>query len=364
MVVLAVFFLAGIGFVQSDALERAAPQAVLSASSFVVPYYSPPMQLSLCGEPVPLHDQDVWERFDREFTIIVHSRAQVYLWLKRMERYFPSIESQLQQNRLPDDLKYVAVAESDLMQSANSPAGAAGPWQFISSTGRNYGLMQTPAIDERYDFGMATESAFRYLNDLHCMFRNWALALAAYNCGENRVKDEISRQKATNYYQLKLPLETERYIFRILAIKAVLENPEQYGYHLPAGAGYPERTVDRVNVQLLNPLPIQLVAEAAEITYREFKLLNPAFISDSIPAGAFMIATPKGKGRILESRLASIEEQARSEVKPLSHTVRKGETLSTVAALYKVRVKDILNWNDLKDGNTVQPGQNLKIMAP
>ena len=126
-----------------------------------VPYFELPENAELCGEAVPLESSDVRERFDREFTIVVQSHAQVYLWLKRTERYFPWIEKQLASRGLPDDLKYLAVAESDLMNSAVSHAGAAGPWQFMSNTANDYGITQSTAIDERYDFEKAASSGIQ-----------------------------------------------------------------------------------------------------------------------------------------------------------------------------------------------------------
>ncbi len=329
-------------------------------STVAVPYYHPPSRMELFGEPVPLVVQDVWERFDREFTLVVYNHAQVYLWLKRTERYFPRLEEQLRLYGLPDDLKYVAVAESDLMTTASSPAGAVGPWQFIAVTGRNYGLALTAAVDERHSFEAATDSAFRYLRDLQGLFRSWTLAVAAYNCGENRVKEEIGRQKTSDYYQLKLPLETERYIFRILAIKEVLSNPEKYGYRLPPGAGYPEIKVDKVSIALAAPMPIQTIAEAAGMTYREFKILNPAFISDAIPAGSFMVATPRGKGGALQNRLEQLKAADKDHPAYADYTVKKGETLSAIAAFYKVSVQDLRKCNNLAD-DKVEPGQTLKV---
>ena len=123
------------------------------------PYIAPPNSVDLCGEPVPLDRQDVYERFDKEFTLVVYNHAQVYLWLKRMERYFPAIEERLRYYGLPDDLKYVAIVESDLLPNACSPKGAAGPWQFMPSTGSAYGLAQRGSVDKRYDFERSTDSA-------------------------------------------------------------------------------------------------------------------------------------------------------------------------------------------------------------
>lgn len=266
----------------------------------LAPFYPTPTKMDLCGEPVPLHSQDVFERFDKEFTIILYNHAQVYLWLKRMERYFPWIEERLRRYNLPDDLKYVVIAESDLVPNVASNKGAAGPWQFMPSTGSSYGLEQRGSFDARYDFERATESALRLLEDLRKRHNSWAVAIAAYNCGDRRIFEEMRTQRVTNYYHLKLPQETERYVFRILAIKAVLGSPSQYGYSLPKGQGYPEHRLDRVTLSLPSPLPIQTAAEYAGITFREFKHLNPTLRSDTIPAGTIEIKVPEGKGATFE----------------------------------------------------------------
>lgn len=324
----------------------------------IVPVFQIPDQAELCGEAVPLQTADVRERFDREFTIVTHSHAQVYLWLKRMERYFPWIEKQLAAKGLPDDLKYVAVAESDLMASAVSQAGAAGPWQFMAGTAGTYGMNQSAGVDERYDFEIAAGCAFKYLTNLHNIFQNWTLAVAAYNCGEKRVQDEIRKQKASSYYTLKLPQETERYIFRILAIKEVLSNPEKYGYYLPRGAGYPAIPVERVNVSLPGPIPITAAAETCGITYREFKQLNPWLISDTIPSGSFVFKVPEGRGKEFEKGIDALK--AARQPTPVYHKVAKGETLEQISRKYNAAGQDICTWNGMKDKN-VRIGQLLKI---
>ena len=348
----------GVGFFREGKSGLPPPPAV--PATVVVPYYAPPVAMDFCGEPAPLNLQDSRERFDREFTIVVYSHAQVYLWLKRMERYFPWLEKKLAAEHLPEDLKYVAVAESDLMVSAASPAGAVGPWQFIRSTGSNYGLGQSNDVDERLDFEMATAAAFRYLQGLRGLFENWTLAVAAYNCGEKRVRDEMTRQNRSDYYSLKLPQETERYIFRILAIKEVLGNPERYGYFLPKGAGYPPLHTDSVNVNLPFPVPVQKVAETAGMSYREFKVLNPCLVSQNVPAGTRCLKVQEGKGKDCASGLESIKEEFRPRV--LNHKVGKGETLSGIAARYHVSEEQLREWNKIQ-GSKVRIGQSLRIVT-
>ena len=184
----------------------------------MVTYYPPPGRIDFCGEPVPLEHQEVLERFDKEFTLVVYNHAQVYRWLKRKERYFPWIEERLRRLNLPEDLKYVAIAEIE--PPLNAPE-------------------KRKSVDMRYDFERSPDSAFQYLGDLYRNFKSWPLAIAAYNCGEKRIMDECRAQGESDCYQMMLPQETERYVFRILAIKAVLSDPTRYGYELPKGAGYP-----------------------------------------------------------------------------------------------------------------------------
>lgn len=185
----------------------------------MAPYYRPPDRIDLCGESVPLEFQEVFERFDKEFTLIVYNHAQVYRWLKSKERSFPYFEERLRRLNLPEDLKYVALAESEPLPTALA--------------------LRKPA-EKRYDFSSSADSAFAYLGDLYRSFRNWPLALAAFHLGEKRMMEEVRAQGVTDYYHMRLPEDTERYVFRILAIKAVLTDPTRYGYELPRGAGRPQ----------------------------------------------------------------------------------------------------------------------------
>jgi hypothetical protein len=184
----------------------------------MVTFHPPPGRIDFCGEPVPLERQEVLERFDKEFTLVVYNHAQVYRWLRRKERYFPWIEERLRRLNLPEDLKYVAIAESE--PPLNAPE-------------------KRRSVDVRYDFERSPDSALQYLGDLHRNFKSWSLVLAAYNCGEKRIVDQSRAQGESDCYQMVLPQETERYVFRILAIKAVLSDPARYGYELPKGAGQP-----------------------------------------------------------------------------------------------------------------------------
>lgn len=329
-----------------------------SMPSGIVPYFRLPSEFTFCGESVPLKRPDIMERFDREFTIVVYSHAQVYLWLKRAERYFPWLEQQLKAKGLPDDLKYVMVAESDLLPGAKSSAGAAGIWQFIPSTGSNYGLRVANHLDERYDFEKATESALRYLTDLYNKFHSWTLALAAYNCGEDRVFREMSKQRVKSYYDLRLPNETERYVFRIMAIKEVLSNPEKYGYQYIKGTGYQPFQLEKVPVTLNDSISVVDLAEAAGLTYRQFLIYNPHIQSDTLPAGFYAFRVPPEQK---DSFGMKVEELKKRYVQQFRyHVVSKGESLVSIAKRYGVSVDDIKQWNQLKSNHVVK-GQTVKI---
>jgi hypothetical protein len=192
-------------------------QHPVSEGPTMVTYYHPPSRIDFCGESVPLENQQVLERFDKEFTLVVHNRAQVYWWLKRKGRYFPWIEERLRSLNLPEDLKYLAIAEIEPPLNAKEK--------------------RKPA-EMRYDFQQSPDGALLYLGDLYRSFKSWSLAIAAYKCGERCIMDASSVQGERAFYGMVLPEETERYVFRILAIKAVLSDPKRYGYELPKGAGY------------------------------------------------------------------------------------------------------------------------------
>ena len=267
------------------------------------PYYTFPTNLTLCGEPVPLHDRKFWEMMDREFTMAVYDRAQVLLLLKRSTRFFPYIESQLKAKGMPDDLKYLMVAESALRPVVFSNKGAAGHWQFMEKTGKRFNLRKNSQMDERLDLAKSTEAALSYLKLLYNLFGKWTLAMAAYNCGEERVKEEISQQGETDYYRLDLPQETERYIFRILTAKVILSDPAGYGYQLPDGYAYPPEVFDLVTFQLPNPVHLRDLARGCGSFYKEIKELNVELQGQTLSAGTHQLKIPPGKSSTCERNL-------------------------------------------------------------
>jgi hypothetical protein len=260
-----------IGVSASYAQTKAPPsagQAILEAIRINEP-------LDFCGEPVPLDDPDVRERLERELLVSLDNSDDIILWLKRANRYFPDVEKVLKAQSLPDDLKYITIAESSLRPLAFSNKGAAGYWQFIEGTGKKYGLEISGDIDERRNVHRATQAAVTYLKDLHDLFGSWTLAAAAYNMGEDGLKSEMLIQKVNNYYQLYLNQETQRYVFRILAAKIIMSNPERFGYSLSKSDLYAPRHSETVEIKASEPVPLHIIAGAANTYFKIIKDLNP-----------------------------------------------------------------------------------------
>ncbi len=270
------------------------PPTVAPGEIIHFPAFRVPEQLYLCGEAVPLNEPEVREELDREFIIVVWSRAQTTMWLKRAHRYFPEVEQKLRARLLPLDLKYVVVVESDLRLKAKSPAGALGPWQFIRPTAQRFQLKCNDTVDERLEFAAATDAALSYLEKLHQLFNDWPLALAAYNCGEARVQKAMAAQGVKSFYHLSLPEETERYVHRILAAKIILENPAAYGYDLPPDQLYEPLSYDEVSFTTSQEVPVRRLAEACGSYYKAIKSLNPWIKGSSLCAGTYRLKIPKG----------------------------------------------------------------------
>lgn len=190
-----------------------------------------PEPLDFAGEPVPLNDPDIRERTDREFLVNTYWQSNTLLLLKRAHKYFPMIEPILAKNGIPDDFKYLAVAESGL-QHVVSPAGAKGFWQIMEATGKEYGLEINTNVDERYHIEKSTQVACDYLKKWKEHFGSWTLTAAAYNAGPTRIQNYREVQKADGYYDLLLGEETGRYIFRILALKEIITHPNAYGFEV------------------------------------------------------------------------------------------------------------------------------------
>jgi hypothetical protein len=188
-----------------------------------------PDTLSFAGELVPLHSPDLRERLDRELLVNTYWQSNMMLLLKRANKYFPTIEKILKEEGVPTDLKYLSVIESGL-ENAISLAGAKGFWQIMRTTGKEYGLEVNSNVDERYHIAFSTQMAAQYLKKAKDKFGSWTLAAASYNRGMSGIQRNLNAQKVESYFDLLLGKETSRYVFRILAVKEIIENPSKYGY--------------------------------------------------------------------------------------------------------------------------------------
>lgn len=228
-----------------------------------------------CGEPLPMDNPDVKERLDAELLRNVYFHSQTILAIKRANAIFPVIEPIMREAGVPADLRYLAVAESNL-SNAVSPAGAKGVWQFMKGTAEQYGLEVNSEVDERYHLDKATVAACRYMKDLKNNLGSWTLAAAAYNGGPGRIRDERNKQRAQTFYDLNLAAdETMRYPFRIVAIKEVMQNPESYEYFVDKSHLYkPLTNYKSVKVQGAVDSWADFALQHG-VSYRLFKVYNP-----------------------------------------------------------------------------------------
>ena len=234
-------------------------------------YY--PSQMNFCGEKTPLHLSDVKERFDRELIVNANLHGSMIIITKRANREFPIIEPILKKYGVPDDFKYLAVAESALT-NATSSAGAKGFWQFMPATAKEYGMEVTDEVDERYNLIKSTEAACQYLLNAKNKMGSWTLAAASYNGGLAGVNRQITSQGEANYYDLLLTEETYRYVFRILALKEIMQNPVMYGFTYRQDELYSAVPTKKVEVDS-SITDLAAFAKEQGINYKILKIHNP-----------------------------------------------------------------------------------------
>jgi len=232
-----------------------------------------PAKIDFAGEKAPLNIADVHERLDRELLVNANLDATTVLIIKRANRAFPVIEPILKKYGIPDDFKYLAVIESGLVNVV-SPAGARGVWQFMPDTGKERGLEINDIVDERYHLAKSTEAACKYLQSAYAKFGSWTLAAASYNGGFGGVNKQITFQGVTNYYDLLLTDETARYVFRILALKEIMQHPVSYNFTVLPTELYPVIPVKTVDVTTSIP-DLAIFAKEQGINYKVLKIHNP-----------------------------------------------------------------------------------------
>lgn len=269
--------------------EMSQPELVSHDHSYKLPEM--PDTLEFCGERVPLYDRNVYERLERELIVNCYYHSSTLLILKRTGRYFPVIEEILEEEGVPDDFKYLAMAESGL-QNVTSGAGAKGVWQFIRSTGRREGLEIGSGLDERYNLEKATRAACNYLKKSKSEFGNWTTAAASYNRGEAGMRRALEDQHEDSYYDLFLNPETSRYVFRILAMKLIEQNPEKYNFQIEEDDYYKPISTYEVRVNSsIEDLPAY--AQKKGTNYKILRELNPWIRS-------YALSNRSGKSYVIE----------------------------------------------------------------
>ncbi len=239
-----------------------------------------PLELELFEMGIKIDNFDIKERLDKEIIVNTYYHSSTVQILERASRYFPMIERILKEEGMPDDLKYLCVIESALRQ-ATSPTGAKGFWQFMPATAKEYGMKINREIDERLDVEKSTRAACQYMKDANRKFDNWIMSAASYNCGVTGLKSYVKTQGINNFFQLHLNNETSRYVFRIMALKLLMENPEEYGF-------FPSK------MELYNPIDVRSVTVNKSITnladwaiengsnLHIVKVLNPWLIGNTL----------------------------------------------------------------------------------
>lgn len=258
--------------------EKDITEIIQKTESFQLPDL--PKSVSFCGEEFPLDNFDVRERLDKELIVNAYYHSSTIQGLKRANRYFPEIEKALKENGIPDDFKYLCLIESGLSQAV-SPAGAKGFWQFMPATAEEFNLTVNNQIDERLDVTKSTNAACKYLRKAQNKFNNWMLTAASYNAGMGGIQNAMEDQLVERYFDLHLNNETSRYVFRILAMKIIFENPEAYGFSKEQIELYEPIATRKIEVKEVIP-DLKKWAKENGSNYHMVKVLNPWILRDKL----------------------------------------------------------------------------------
>ena len=268
-----------------------------------------PETMEFCGEQVPLHLFYVRERLERELLVNTYRHSTTILQLKRTTRWFPVMEPIMEQYGLPEDFKYLAMIESELT-NAVSPSKAVGFWQFLEGTGKEYGLEINKEVDMRYNVEKETVAACRYLKDSYRKFGSWIAAAAAFNCGNGRISRTMDDQRVDSYFDMLLPEETQRYVYRILALKLITENPEKYGFQIGDNGWYRPYEYKTVTVTESIHNLMDFAFEQGT-NYKMLKYFNPWLRSNSLTVSAgksYDIKIPTGKYAETHKPMRNVDE--------------------------------------------------------
>ncbi len=281
-------------------------------------------------------------------------------WLIRSGRYMSMFRDVLKKEGLPPDLVHLVFVESGFNVNARSVSAAVGPWQFLRSTGRLFGLTVNQWVDERKDPEKSTVAAARYLKHLYAIFGDWPLALASYNAGEGTVLRAIKRQGTTNYWDLRLPRQTEDYVPQFMAVLAISREPEKYGFD----AVELDQPMNFDEVALRGSVDLRAISQLADCSYDEMKLLNPAVLRHAAPErdGVTMLRVPRGKAEVILDKLQDGAALPAVNL-TVNHRVRRGETLSRIAYHYHVSPQQLARANGITRSRPLRRGMTLKVPA-
>jgi membrane-bound lytic murein transglycosylase D len=264
---------------------------------------APPESLALCNKSIPLGVDDIRERFEREYYQMLEHRGLLTILVKRHAKYGPILSDEINKVNLPSDLIYLALIESYLNPRAVSKANAGGMWQFIKETGKREGLNINDSIDERYSIVRSTRSALGYLKKLNDEFGDWFLVMAAYNCGEGRIREAITNQASRDFFDLYLPEETDRYIYRIASIKEILTNTKKYGLTVDQKDSYKPFAITEYVLEVKHDVHTATLAQAMEMSYKTFRELNLHLRKYSLPKGVYYLYVPSEKKEVFLRRV-------------------------------------------------------------
>ena len=256
---------------------------------------------------VPLYRDDLRERFERELFQFAEHRGLMTILVKRYFKYYSVINEEIQKVQAPSDLIFVVITESYLNPRAVSRAGASGMWQFMEETGKREGLAITGSVDERYHLKKAARAGIAHLKRLHGEFNDWFLALGAYNAGAQRIRDGITHQGTRDFFDMYLPEETERYVFRVMALKEIITNPDKYGILVYERELYREAKVSEITIEATKEIHTNVLSKAMDLPYKSFRDSNLHLRKYRLPPGTYHIIVPADRREIFIKRLQQAE---------------------------------------------------------
>ena len=326
----------------------------LFSQNYQIEYPEIPKEITFCEELVPINQFDILERFEKEMIVNTYWHSKTLLTYKRSKKYFPIIEEILKKNNMPDDLKYLVVAESGL-ENVTSPAGAKGFWQFMEKTAQQYNLEINTEIDERYNLEKSSQAACEYLQELYDMFNDWTLAAAAYNMGQNALKRNIKKQKVNNYYDLKLNDETSRYIFRIVAYKTIYESPEKYGFHI-RNHNF-QKNIETYSINVSESIEdLAKYALDLGVNYKIIKNFNPWILKNNLTINngkLYKLTIPTKNNIYINSDI---------NYDTIFYRIERKDDVHQIARKFNVDPSKILYWNNIFASEKLKKGNELIIL--